>query len=351
MPFGEELVHYAIGPASFAVPGGAGRSRRAPRALRTSSLARSLRTGAAARPRRCPDDSRPGFLPRDARAGDDDGRRRAHLRARATRCFRPATCSRQPGIEKALALLAYEGARFGVHRLARAVDPLVHAGRGGAVTADDLAAYEARWSEPLEVEYAGTTLFTRGGLAGLPELMPALPGAARDERDRASPRLVAPPRDRRAETHTTNTSVVDAEGNACVITTSLGLGSGDFLPGLDLHLNSMLGEVDLIVGDLVPGERMSSMMAPTLAFDADGLALALGAAGGTRLRTALALVLSGVLDEGLAAAGRGRPAALPRNRRRRQCRGRSRRGGARPARSRRPRPSGAGPGSTTTSAA
>jgi gamma-glutamyltranspeptidase/glutathione hydrolase len=45
---------------------------------------------------------------------------------------------------------------------------------------------------------------------------------------------------------------------------------------------------------------MSSMMTPTLAFDADGLALAIGAAGGTRLRTALTLVLAGVLDEGVA---------------------------------------------------
>jgi gamma-glutamyltranspeptidase/glutathione hydrolase len=101
------------------------------------------------------------------------------------------------------------------------------------------------------------------------------------------------------ETHTTNVTVLDREGNACVFTTSLGLGSGDFVPGLDLHLNSMLGEVDLIVGDLVPGGRMSSMMAPSLAFDAEGLALALGSAGGTRLRTALMLVLSGILDEGL----------------------------------------------------
>jgi gamma-glutamyltranspeptidase/glutathione hydrolase len=40
-------------------------------------------------------------------------------------------------------------------------------------------------------------------------------------------------------------------------------------------------------------------MAPSLAFDGQGLALALGAAGATRLRTALATVLSGVLDEGL----------------------------------------------------
>ena len=35
------------------------------------------------------------------------------------------------------------------------------------------------------------------------------------------------------------------------------------------------------------------MMAPTLVFDGDGLELALGAAGGTRLRTALVGVLGG----------------------------------------------------------
>ena len=95
--------------------------------------------------------------------------------------------------------------------------------------------------------------------------------------------------------HTTNLTVVDADGNACVLTTSLGLGSGDWLPGLDLHLNSMLGEADLIREPLEPGERMPSMMAPTLVFDADGLELAIGAAGGTRLRTALVGVLGAIL--------------------------------------------------------
>jgi gamma-glutamyltranspeptidase/glutathione hydrolase len=40
-------------------------------------------------------------------------------------------------------------------------------------------------------------------------------------------------------------------------------------------------------------------MAPTLAFDADGLELAIGAAGATRLRTALSTVLAAVLDEGM----------------------------------------------------
>ena len=51
------------------------------------------------------------------------------------------------------------------------------------------------------------------------------------------------------------------------------------------------------------------MMAPSLALDEEGLALAIGSAGGTRLRTALVGVAAGILDEGLeptAAVGRAR---------------------------------------------
>jgi gamma-glutamyltranspeptidase/glutathione hydrolase len=62
----------------------------------------------------------------------------------------------------------------------------------------------------------------------------------------------------------------------------------------------MLGESDLVSGPLVPGTRMDSMMCPTLVFDDDGLELALGAAGGTRLRTALTGVLDGIFRDGLA---------------------------------------------------
>ena len=104
------------------------------------------------------------------------------------------------------------------------------------------------------------------------------------------------------ETHTTNTTVVDGDGNACVLTTSLGLGSGDFVPGLDLHLNSMLGESDLLRGPIEAGRRMASMMAPTLVFDGAAPALAAGAAGGTRLRAALLGVISSILDEEIEAA-------------------------------------------------
>jgi gamma-glutamyltranspeptidase/glutathione hydrolase len=140
---------------------------------------------------------------------------------------------------------------------------------------------------------------TRGGLSKLPDLLPRLARLrALSETERVL-QVVRVLDVRGAETHTTNVSVVDDDGNACAFTTSLGLGSGDFLPGLDLHLNSMLGEVDLVVGDLVPGERMGSMMAPSLVLDDEGLVLVAGAAGGTRLPTALTLVLSGILDEGL----------------------------------------------------
>jgi gamma-glutamyltranspeptidase / glutathione hydrolase len=40
-------------------------------------------------------------------------------------------------------------------------------------------------------------------------------------------------------------------------------------------------------------------MAPSLAVGDEGIALAIGAAGGTRLRTALVGVAAGILDEGL----------------------------------------------------
>ena len=61
----------------------------------------------------------------------------------------------------------------------------------------------------------------------------------------------------------------------------------------------MLGEADLLVAPLEPGRRMESMMSPTAVLDDDGLVLVAGAAGGTRLRPALAQVLSGILDEGM----------------------------------------------------
>jgi gamma-glutamyltranspeptidase/glutathione hydrolase len=299
VPFGEELVHYAIGPASFAVPGvpaglGALHARfgRLPWRQLFEPALRLARTGVAMPP------AQASCLAMLAPVMTMDAG--ARIYAPGDVLLQTGDILRQPGLEKALALLAHEGAAsLYTGSLSQSVLSMMRR-RSGLVTSDDLASYEARWSDPLEIEYAGTSVLTRAGLAELPDLLPRLPSLRElDETERVL-QLLPLLELRGPETHTTNVTAVDGDGNVCVFTTSLGLGSGDFLTGLDMHLNSMLGEVDLIDGELVPGERMNSMMAPTLAFDADGLTLALGSAGGTRLRTAMALVLSGVLDEGLA---------------------------------------------------
>src|SRR5262249_37386654 len=219
------------------------------------------------------------------------------LAAPGARLLESGDMLRQPGLVEALEIVAREGA-VSVYR--GTIAEALLAEPGVVVTRDDLAAYEASWSEPVEVPHAGTRFLTRGGLSGVPELLMRLPriaGLSATERVLALADVLD---DRGSDGHTTNLCVVDGEGRAVVLTSSLGLGSGDFLPGLDLHLNSMLGEKDLLVGALGAGERMESMMAPSVALDADGLALAIGSAGGTRLRTALCTVAAGVLDEGLA---------------------------------------------------
>jgi len=204
---------------------------------------------------------------------------------------------RQPGLVRALELFAVEGPDSVYDgSIAEALLGLMKE-RDGLVTRADLEAYEAEWSPPAVVTYAGTHVLTRTGLAPVEEplaVLPPLAGLSPAERALALVRALDLPD---AGSDTTNLTVVDSKGSACVLTSSLGLGSGDWLPGLDLHLNSMLGEVDLLVGPLAPGARMQSMMAPSIALDGDAPALAVGAAGGTRLRTALVCVASALLDE------------------------------------------------------
>ena len=168
------------------------------------------------------------------------------------------------------------------------------------LSADDLASYRARWHESTLVGYAGRRVATRGGLSGVPELLPRLPrlaGLTRHERVLALVEAFAPQPE--GGEHTTNMVAVDGHGRACVLTHSLGVGAGVWLPGFDVQLNNLLGESDIVSGDPQRGDHLESRMAPSLVFDADGLELAIGSAGATRLRTALATVLAAILDEGL----------------------------------------------------
>ena len=299
VPFGEELVHYAVGPASCAVPGlPAGlavlweRFGRLPWSELAGPALALARDGVPFPPAHaaCLAMLAPVMTMNEGAEIYSPG---GHLLA-------AGDVLHQPGLERALQIVAEEGARSVYSgRLAEALLGLLRE-RGGTITADDLEAYEPGWSEPVESTYLRARFLTRGGLAGIAETLPRLPRLrGLSERERVLALVDALRSDDGGLGDTTNLVAVDADGSACVLTTSLGLGSGDFVPGLDLHLNSMLGEADLVRGPLQSGARMDSMMAPSLALDGDELVLAVGAAGGTRLRTALATVVAGVLDEGV----------------------------------------------------
>jgi len=299
VPFGEELVHYAVGAASCAVPGvPAGLDAlwqahgRLPWAELCEPALRLAHEGVPMPPAHvaCLRMLEPVMTMREG----------GRIYAPGGRLLEPGETMQQPGLVAAPELLAAEGASSVYDGTIAEVLLGLIAERDGALLRDDLTGYRAAWDEPVEVAYAATRFSTRGGLSGIPETLSRLPLLrGLDETARALRLVDALAGDPGPETHTTNLVTVDAEGNACVLTTSLGLGSGDWLPGLDLHLNSMLGEVDLLVGPLLPGVRMQSMMAPSIAVDRDGPVLAIGAAGGTRLRTALVGVASAVLDQGL----------------------------------------------------
>ena len=171
---------------------------------------------------------------------------------------------------------------------------------GGTIGPADLAAYRVT-SVPVDhATLAGHRVHARHDLNRTVGTIGALPADL--SRPRRAPGVAAALADRGEQRlgDTTNVSVVDAEGNACVITTTLGLGAGVWLPGLGINLNSMLGEGELLDRELMPGERMSSYMCPLVVTAPDGgLAVAAGSAGASRIRTALVDTLLGVLVDGL----------------------------------------------------
>jgi gamma-glutamyltranspeptidase/glutathione hydrolase len=70
------------------------------------------------------------------------------------------------------------------------------------------------------------------------------------------------------------------------------------VPGTGIHLNNMLGEVDL-QGPARPGARLTSMMAPSIVLGRGRPRLVVGSAGSARLRGAILQVIVNVLDHGL----------------------------------------------------
>ncbi|HEY5598214.1 MAG TPA: gamma-glutamyltransferase [Kiloniellales bacterium] len=256
---------------------------------------------------------------------------------------------RQPALAATVEALAEEGpALFYEGELGRRLVADCRS-QGGQIAAADLAGYEVVRRLPLEMRYRNGRILTnpppssggilvafalallehvdlsRGGhgsadhLGSLARAMVLTNQArvesrlheamAEAEEQAAAARLLDPallaryareilgrPSSRRGTTHI---SVVDTAGNIAALSISNGEGCGYILPGSGIMLNNMLGEEDLSpLGFHVwpEGSRMSSMMAPTVAYLGDGGVAALGSGGSNRIRTAILQVLINLID-------------------------------------------------------
>lgn len=197
---------------------------------------------------------------------------------------------------------------------------------GGLLTDVDLIGYQVVERAPLEVRWRGHRLLTNpppsfgGELVALGLLVleasegwPAVVGSpahavllaeamvATDEA-RAAGRVGAELARRRSTGGTTHVSVRDGAGNVATMTTSNGEGSGWVIPGTGVIANNMMGEDDLHPGGFhaaPAGERVASMMAPSVVVGSTGRAeLVVGSGGSKRIRTALLQVIAGVVDQG-----------------------------------------------------
>jgi len=296
VPFGDEVVVYSIGADSCAVPGlpatlGALSQRlgRLPWARLVEPSLDLARRGVPLPERH----QRVLVMLEDVLTLDRGG----EIFAPEGRLMQAGEPLVQPGLVTALEMLADEGSQS-VYRGSLSEELLRV--EGVVFTDADLAGYTARWTDPVLTDLHGRRIATRGGLSGLPELLPRLPRlAGRTQGERVLALVAALETPATGGEHTTNMVAVDGQGGACVLTHSLGVGAGVWVPGLDLQLNNLLGESDIAFGTPQPGDHLESRMAPSLVFEDTGLTLAIGAAGATRLRTALSTVLAGILDEGL----------------------------------------------------
>ncbi|MGD0677885.1 MAG: gamma-glutamyltransferase [Polyangiaceae bacterium] len=286
---------------------------------------------------------------------------------------------RDPELASLLRRIGEEGPKaFYEGPAAEAIEAAMKAG-GGLITVEDLKGYRAVWRDPIDFVYRGRHVIgmpppSSGGvtmamvanvLSGwdLPHLAwhsaehvhlaaEAMrraflarnarlgdPDFARDpyndllsqqwaDAERSSIRLdratptddlgPAPSAGSGAGPHTTHLSIVDGEGNAVAMTTTINawFGSAVTVPGLGFVLNdemddfattpgapNMFGLVQGEANAIEPGKRMLSSMSPTIVLGPRGdVDLVLGAAGGSRIITTVFEELSNVVDFGMAAA-------------------------------------------------
>ncbi|MGD9668637.1 MAG: gamma-glutamyltransferase family protein [Hyphomicrobiaceae bacterium] len=210
------------------------------------------------------------------------------------------------------------------------------AAQGGHISADDLVAYRVAERSPLEIGYKSANLLLNpppaasGALIAFSlRLLESLTGSRMPEHVELAEAMAATnmARHRQAALYrhlldadvleeyltgiaehtaahrgTTHISVIDREGRAAAATVSNGEGNGFLVGPFGFMLNNMLGEEDLNPGGFglwQAGQRMSSMMAPTIIRTAEGRLIALGSGGSNRIRTAVLQVAVNVIDRAM----------------------------------------------------
>ncbi|MBK8293312.1 MAG: gamma-glutamyltransferase [Solirubrobacterales bacterium] len=243
---------------------------------------------------------------------------------------------RYPDLALALERYADEGdaAIYG-GETAASVDTYVR-DRGGVLSTEDLAEYEAIERQPVVASFLGFDILTnpppsaggiliayslalleRLGACGPIEVTRVMEAAFRARRADFAGKLetegfaesfLSPEALTRAISaddrlgSTTHLAAMDNTGLCASVTCSNGTGSGMVVPGTGIHLNNMLGEEDLNplgFHNARPGSRISSMMSPTL-IQKDGAVLAgLGSAGSNRIRSAVLQTTINLLAQGM----------------------------------------------------
>jgi gamma-glutamyltranspeptidase/glutathione hydrolase len=127
-------------------------------------------------------------------------------------------------------------------------------------------------------------------------------------------RPAAPPAAPQESPHTTHYSVVDADGNAVAVTTTINdwFGSRVTAAGLGFLLNDEMddfsakqgapnadGLIQSAANSIGPGKRPLSSMTPTIVLKDGKLFLVLGSPGSSRIITTVALAIMGVVDYGM----------------------------------------------------
>lgn len=252
------------------------------------------------------------------------------------RILREGDVFRDPDLGDALERYGHEGpASIYSGETASAIESYI-LDRGGLLSATDLARYEPIVREPVSARFRDHDILTnpppsaggilvayclrlleRIGTAGPVEIAGVMEAANQARKSGFADELAREgfvdrffQEDRMARGieinnrlgSTTHLVAMDGEGLCASVTCSNGTGSGMIVPGTGVHLNNMMGEEDLNplgFHQMVSGERVSSMMSPTLILDGDEVLAGLGSAGSNRIRSAVLQTTLNLLDRGM----------------------------------------------------